>query len=146
MRILVTGSRLVTGEDRPILEDGLRHVVGDDPGPHTLVHGDARGADTVFAEIAASWGWTVEAHPADWDAQCRPACREPGGHGERRPNRYGSGTYCPAAGNYRNDDMVSLGADTSVAAYKRGAKNAGTSDCVKRIRKAGIDVHRVVVP
>lgn len=146
MRILVTGSRLVTVEDRPILEDGLREVVGNDPGPHVLVHGMARGADTVFAQIAGDWGWTVEGHAATWDAPCRPACREPGGHGERRPNQYGSGTYCPAAGHFRNDDMVSLGADKAISAYKRGAKNVGTSDCVGRIRAAGIDVHRVVVP
>lgn len=142
MIIQVTGSRAVKPEDRPILEGGLRHVVGDAPGPHTLRHGAAPGADRLFAAIARSWGWTVLDRPADWDGPCRDTC-EPG---HRRPKKYGSGTTCPAAGHYRNQGMVDEGADWAVAAYKRGAKNSGTTDCVKRIRAAGIDVHRVVVP
>lgn len=133
---------MVRPEGRPILEDGLRHVVGDDPGPHTLVHGDADGADRLFAAIAHEWGWVVEGHAADWTGPCRDTCKP----GHRRPRR-GGGTYCPAAGNYRNDEkLVGGGADKAVAAYKRGAKNSGTSDCVRRARAAGIDVHRVVVP
>lgn len=142
MIIQVTGSREVKPKDRPILEAGLRHVVGDDPGPHTLRHGDAPGADRLFAAIAHSWGWTVLSRPADWDGPCRDIC-EPG---HRRQKKHGQGTYCPDAGHNRNQGMVDEGADYAVAAYKRGAGNWGTSDCVKRIRRAGIDVHRVVVP
>lgn len=141
MRVLVTGSREVKPDDRPVLEAGLREVVGDDPGPHTLVHGAAPGADRLFAAIARAWGWTVEPHPADWPGECRDTC-EPG----HRRRRNDGTTICPAAGHYRNQMMVDLGADYAVAAYKRGAGNRGTSDCVRRIRRAGIDVHRVVVP
>jgi hypothetical protein len=142
MMIQVTGSREVTSKDRPHLEAGLREVVGGDPGPHTLRHGAAPGADCLFATIARGWGWTVLDRPADWDGPCRDTCRT----GHRRPKKHGAGTYCPVAGHDRNQDMVDEGADYAVAAYKRGAKNGGTSDCVKRIRAAGIDVHRVVVP
>jgi YspA, cpYpsA-related SLOG family len=146
VRILVTASRLITSEDRPYLEDGLREVAGDAPGPHTLVHGKARGGDTVFGKIAADWGWTVEEHPADWDGPCRPGCDKPEGHGPRQPKSYGSGTYCPGAGKYRNSDMVALGADRGVAALKQGARNAGTKDCALKMRVAGIEVYRVMVP
>lgn len=132
MIIQVTGSRDVKAEDRPHLEDGLRHVVGDDPGPHKLRHGKAPGADRLFAAIAHSWGWTVEGHAADWYGPCREGECKPG---HRRPDRRGV-PYCPAAGNYRNQGMVDRGADFAVAAYKRGARNAGTSDCVKRLRAA----------
>jgi hypothetical protein len=131
----------VKPKDRPILETALRHVVGDDPGPHTLRHGAAPGADRLFAAIAHNWGWTVLSRPADWYGPCREGECKPD---HRRKDRRGN-LYCPAAGNYRNQGMVDEGADYAVAAYKRGAKNAGTSDCVKRIRAAGIDVHRVVV-
>ena len=142
MIIQVTGSRDVKPKDRPVLEAGLRHVVGDDPGPHTLRHGAAPGADRLFAAIANRWGWTTISRPADWYGPCREGECKPG---HRRLDRYGR-EYCPSAGHYRNQGMVDEGADYAVAAYKRGAKNAGTSDCVKRIRAAGIDVHRVVVP
>lgn len=141
MRILVTGSREIEAKHWPILETALRKVTGDDPGPHTLVHGGAAGADSLFGSIAHSLGWAVESHPADWDAPCRDTCKP----GHRRENQYGTGSICPAAGHYRNQAMVDLGADIAVAAYKRGAGNRGTSDCVRRIRAAGILVERVVM-
>ena len=141
MIIQVTGSREVAPKDWPILVAGLRRVVDDNPGPHVLRHGAAPGADRLFAAIAKSWGWEVIPRPADWYAPCREGECKPG---HRRPDRNGV-LYCPAAGNYRNQGMVDEGADRAVAAYKRGARNWGTSDCVKRIRRAGIDVHRVVV-
>lgn len=140
MRILVTGSRAIKADDRPVLEDGLREAVGNEPGPHELVHGDAPGADQVFAQIARDWGWKVEPHGADWPAPCRETCKP----GHRRP-RMGGGTFCPAAENYRNQEMVDLGADWAVAAYKRGARNQGTSDCARRAGVAGIPVKRVTV-
>lgn len=142
MIIQATGSRDVKPEDRAVLEAGLRHVVGDDPGPHTLRHGATPGADRLFAAIAHRWGWTVISRRADWYGPCREGECKPG---HRRPDCRGV-LHCPAAGNYRNQEMVDDGADWAVAAYKRDAKNAGTTDCVKRLRAAGIDVHRVVVP
>jgi hypothetical protein len=138
---LVTASREIVPDDRPHLEDGLREVVGDDPGAHTLVQGDALGGDQVFAAIARDWGWTVEAHPADWYAPCRETCKP----GHRRTSHASGEQYCPAAGVYRNTHMVSLGADAAVAAYKRGAANKGTTHCAQAAGRAGIPVKRVVV-
>ena len=142
MIIQVTASRKVKPEDRSYLEAGLRHVVGNAPGPHTLRHGAARGGDRLFAAIAHSWGWTVLSRPADWEGPCRETC-EPG---HRRPMKYGSGTYCPDAGKNRNQGMVDEGADRGIAALKEGARNSGTRDCIDRMEAADIDVYEVVVP
>jgi len=140
--IQVTGSREVKQGDRPVLEAGLRQVVGDTPGPHTLRHGAAPGADRLFAAIAAAWGWEVISRPADWDGPCRDACKP----GHRRSKKYGTGTSCPAAGHYRNQEMVDEGADRGIAALREGARNSGTRGCIDRMKAAGIDVHEVVVP
>lgn len=141
MRILVTGSRGIRPGDAPLLRDALRAVVGDDPGPHTLVNGGAAGADQMFAVIARDWGWNVETHPAHWFVPCRDTCKP----GHRRQSLASGEQYCPAAGVYRNDDMVALGADAGVAAYKRGAANRGTTHCAQAVGRAGIPVKRVVV-
>lgn len=80
-----------------------------------IVHGDARGADTLAATIGTAWGLRHEAHPANWAK-----------HGK-------------AAGPIRNQEMIDAGADI-VLAFPGGA---GTADCVRRARAAGIPV-RVV--
>lgn len=69
-------------------------------------------------------------HPAKWPAACRPECQ----HGDRRQRQYGS--ICPAAGNYRNQHMVDLGADAALAFPLR--RSVGTRDCIRRLRVAGI--------
>lgn len=105
-RILITGSRDWTDVD-PIRAALLEH------GPGVVVHGAARGADTIAGEIAASLGWLVEAHPADW------------GHGR-------------SAGVRRNQAMVDLGADVCLAFPLPGS--VGTWDCIRRATAAGIMV------
>lgn len=77
------------------------------PGQHTLVHGDCSGADRVAASVGRHLGWDIEPHPAAWSAPCRPRTCTPG---HRRTHPDGS-PYCPAAGDYRNREMVDLGAD-----------------------------------
>jgi hypothetical protein len=91
MIVLFTGSRELKLEDRGVIADGLREVVGDDPGPHTLFHGDARGGDRLAAWIASSWGWKVREFAADWYGPCRPTCQP--GHRRTRPGETRS--YCP---------------------------------------------------
>jgi len=106
-RILVTGSRkwddemtirralyagLVVGE--PGLEEAEAH-------PPTLVHGGARGADSIAAKIWANdWGLPVEEHLADWNK-----------HGRR-------------AGYIRNKEMVDRGADMCLAFIKDNSPGA----------------------
>lgn len=85
---------------------------------HTLVHGGARGADTIAGEIAKDLGWTVEVHPADW------------------------AKHKKAAGFIRNQAMVDLGADMCMAFIKVDSQTGGTLDCMKRARMASITVAR----
>lgn len=136
MRILVTGSREWTDaqkvRDHLLLYSGGRGTV--------LVHGDnRRGADRIAAGIAAEWPWVLEPHPANWIGPCRDTCRP----GHRRTRWRDGVEYCPAAGNYRNQDMVDLGADVCIAFFSGGAVNRGTTDCASRAHKAGIRVIRV---
>jgi hypothetical protein len=80
----------------------------------TLIHGNARGADTMAAEIATALKMNVETYPARWDI-------------------YGRG-----AGPIRNQEMVDSGAGICLAFLVPGS--IGTADCVKRAEKAGIPV------
>lgn len=132
-RILVTGGRDYADAER--VEAELRSAVKarlgavTDPSQIVLVHGDASGLDRLAAAAAKRLGFQVEPHPADWAGLCRPTCPP-----HRRRRRYGS-DYCPAAGAYRNAEMVELGADLALV-FPGGR---GTTDCARRIRAAGID-------
>lgn len=141
MRVLVTGSREVPTKAWQQVRDALLAAVDGTDGPHILVHGGAKGADRIAANVAANLGWSTEEHRADWSAPCRPSCD----HNGRRRGPLGDGGICPAAGHYRNQHMVDLGADVCVAVFRRGARNAGTADCKRRAVRAGIDVKAVVV-
>lgn len=143
-RLLVTGSRKWT--DRRVILDALTMVRDawfcDGV---TLVHGDARGADRIAADIAAQWGgsaWQLEAHPADWSAPCRTECKP---H-HRRAKFLGAPKVCPAAGLYRNADMVALGADLCLAFILD--ESPGATKCARLARAAGITVRpfRAVSP
>ena len=112
LRVIVCGGRdyADAGKVRAVIKDvaGLADRV-------TIVHGAARGADTLAGDIAAFWGLTVEAHPAEWD-------------------KHGKG-----AGPIRNQKMLDAGADL-VVAFPGGA---GTSDMVGRAEAAGVPVWAV---
>jgi hypothetical protein len=137
MRVLVTGSRGLPSSAMPIVRQALTEVTADHQGPHTLVHGGARGADQMAAYVAGQLGWALEEHPADWSAPCRDTCR----HNGRQTNA-GGREYCPSAGARRNQAMVDLGADVCVALYARGEPTKGTADAIRRAGKAGISVRR----
>lgn len=114
MRVLFSGSRHfeARGPVRGILEALMKRV--GTPKELTVVHGAARGLDTIAGEEAERLGATVESHPADW-------------------NRHGV-----AAGPMRNSHMVGLGADLLVAfPLPRGS---GTQDCMRKASKVGIPV------
>lgn len=84
----------------------LRRVLVDAHSRHpdaVLLHGDHPSGDRDAARIWEELGGTTEAHPADWTGPCRSKCKP----GHRKSNPSGS-TYCPAAGPYRNTDMVEL--------------------------------------
>lgn len=116
MRVLVTGSRLFANSLVISRALHLAQLDLDDDGQVTVVHGGARGADSIAGRLAEVYGWTVEVHRADWDR-----------HGK-------------AAGHRRNAEMVRLGAGVLLAFYAVGALNRGTSGCVALALAAGIPV------
>ena len=106
MRVLVTGSR--DWKNIGIVRDTLQVTAQDGA---TLVHGGAKGLDTIAGQVAEQLGYVVEVHPADWSS------------GKR-------------AGIERNAKMVALGADYCFAFPL--PQSIGTWDCAKRAKAAGI--------
>lgn len=133
-RILVTGSRAwsSTLEMRRVIRGALDEFGAD----ATIVHGNARGADRLAALVGGWFGAPIERHDADWTVPCRAECS----HGPR-PKRYGR-DYCPAAGDYRNQLMVDLGADVMLAFLVPPSVSPckGTRDCMARARAAKIPI------
>lgn len=85
--------------------------------PSTIIHGAARGADTLADEWAKRHALRVRAFPANW----------------RKHGR--------AAGPIRNQQMLDEGRPYLVVAFPGGR---GTVDMVRRARDAGIDVVEIV--
>lgn len=118
-RVLVTGSRDWT--DMNLIEQALDAalalllvpVTAQDA--VTLVHGDAKGLDTLAAQIAGSRGWKIEEHPARW-REHTTAC--PASHIDQKT--------CKMAGHRRNHEMIALGADL-VVAFPMGNESSGHS-------------------
>ena len=111
MRVIVCGGR--DYEDRARVFAALDSLHAKRP-ITTIVHGDARGADSLAKDWALERGIDQEAHPADW-------------------RKLGE-----VAGPLRNDRMASLGADGCVA-FPGGR---GTADMVRRAEANGIKVWR----
>lgn len=112
-RVLITGSR---DWDRPdIIAFQLGYTVGK-IGPFILVHGNARGADKMAAELHEQYGFTSEPHPANWESL-----------GKR-------------AGFVRNSEMVEAGADLCLAFIKDESK--GATMCADLAEAAGIPTRR----
>ena len=119
-RVLVTGSRVFADATlmRNALLTALRYANGR---PLTIVHGAARGADTLSQTVGMQClpaDTVFEAHPADWSS-----------HGR-------------SAGHRRNASMVSLGADLVLAFFVTGVDSRGTSGCVALASGSGIPIIR----
>ena len=113
-RVLVCGGR--NFNDRAELEDTLS-VVHMERGPITiLIHGAARGADTMAGEWARKNSISIEAYPAQWDV-----------HGR-------------SAGWLRNKQMLEEGKPDLVVAFKGGY---GTSNMVRLAERAGVEVKKI---
>ena len=82
-----------------------------------IIHGGARGADNLAGDWADVNRTGLEVYPADWD-------------------KYGK-----AAGFIRNQQMLDEGKPDLVVAFPGGN---GTADMIRRARKAGIEVLKVV--
>lgn len=120
MRILITGSRDWT--DQRLIEAAIVEamVFGKD-WPRivpTIIHGGARGADSMADGVAIRRNLKQEAHPADW------------------------GQYGKRAGFIRNAEMVKSGADICLAFIKNESK--GATMCADLAEKAGIPTRRYI--
>jgi len=123
VRILVTGSRDIDGVAESIVVAALEQAQDDAFRAHrcsTIVHGGARGVDTIASFWALAGGLDAESYPADWE-------------------RYGK-----RAGVMRNVQMVDRGADVCLAFPRRGS--VGTWHCVRYAADAGIPVRIYPLP
>lgn len=111
-RILVTGSRDLA--DTALVMAALKSAAAEFGPDVVVVHGAARGADTLADRAAQTLGLKVEPHPADWAGLGRKA------------------------GIVRNAEMVREGADVMLA-FPLG-ESRGTRDAMRRAEAAGIPV------
>lgn len=109
MTVLVCGSR--TWTDRAIIAAAVAKL----PRDTVIIHGGARGADTIAGQEANRRGLTVIVYPADWQ-------------------RYGR-----SAGVQRNAHMLTDGKPDRVLAFAVDLATArGTADMVRRALAAGL--------
>lgn len=115
MKVLITGDRDWT-DDFPIdvIIAGLVSLAG--PEPLILLHGKARGADSLADQWKSCAGIDVRPFPADWD------------------------TYRRSAGPIRNRQMLDEQPDLVIAFHDDLAISKGTKDCVEEAARRGIPV------
>ena len=116
MKVLVCGDRFWT--DRAMIYAELSKL---SPGT-IIVHGGARGADSIAGEIAKELGFVVRAYPADWSAHGKAA-------GPIRNSTM-------LVREHRPDEPVNL----VLAFHYDLAKSKGTKDMVRKSKNAGISV------
>lgn len=117
MTVLICGSRSITDQER------LREIATLIPGGALVIHGAARGVDTILGAEAATRGHTVHAFPAEWDK-----------HGK-------------SAGFVRNIEMLKMLDPTNdfVLAVWDGVSR-GTKHTIDEAKKRGIQVVLVYDP
>ena len=112
MRILICGSR-----DFAFPEVIQAWMEWNTPWIATVIHGDAKGADSMADYFARDQVLTVEKYPADWTK------------------------YRLTAGPIRNQQMLDEGKPDRVAAFFTDLNTSkGTRDMVTRSLKAGLPV------
>jgi hypothetical protein len=110
MRVLVCGDR--NWIDECTIERELENFV---PSSTTVIHGAARGADSIGGKIAKELGMAVEEYPALWD------------------------THGKAAGPIRNRQMLDSKPDLVLAFHDNLEESRGTKHMVEIAKKAGIE-------
>lgn len=109
MKILVCGSRNWTDED------AIRNAITKELPVSEIIHGGARGADTIVGQVAAEMGVPVKVFKADWDR-----------HGK-------------AAGPIRNKQMLDESKPDAVLAFPLG-ESKGTWHMIRIAKNAGVRV------
>ena len=110
MKVLVCGSR-----DWLDIEP-IRKELSALPKDSIIIHGAARGADTLADQVAVELGLKVKVFPASW-------------------HRYGR-----AAGPIRNQKMLEEHPDLVLAFCHDLTKSKGTADMIRRARLAKVKV------
>lgn len=116
MRVLVCGGR--DFHDRAAAFDALDRIDAETM-IETVIHGQARGADSLADEWASDRVRWVQPFPADWQ------------------------TFGRSAGPIRNRLMLVNGKPDLVVAFPGGR---GTADMVRQARRAGIRVIEPLTP
>lgn len=121
MRVLVCGSRHFN--DYELLRRELNEIRFKDTDREfsTIIHGMARGADTLAGRYAEDNQIPVLEYPALWE------------------------TYGRRAGPIRNTEMLRDGKPNLVVAF-RGPNSRGTQNMINQSRKAGVKVIVIDVP
>jgi hypothetical protein len=109
-RVLIYGSRTWTDHA------AIKQVVGALPRDAIVIHGGARGADSLADDAAFLWGLERKVFRADWQR-----------HGK-------------AAGPIRNQAMIDEGQPTRAYGFRMPGESRGTDDCTRRLKRAGIPV------
>jgi len=111
MKILVCGDR--HWSDINSIKRELQKYSGD----VTIIHGAAKGVDSLAGLVASELGFKLEVYPAKWDQLGR------------------------AAGPVRNMQMLEEGKPDLVLAFHPDLlKSKGTIDMIRIARKAGVKV------
>lgn len=110
MIVLVCGDRFWTDKEK------IRERLGRLPAGSTVIHGAARGADSIAGAIAQEFGFKVRAFPADWAK-----------HGK-------------AAGPIRNLQMLDEKPELVIAFHSNLANSKGTKHTVTEAWSRGITV------
>lgn len=136
-KVLVTGSRDWT-DQRAVARvlEAVWTLLAPVDGGFTLVHGAARGLDTLAAQEASRYSTlSIEAHPADWSQ-----------HSDQCPAWDAANATCKLAGFRRNDQMIATKPAVALAfpLHPLEAQGKGTSrgtwHCAKAARDAGVPV------
>lgn len=139
MRVIVCGSRdfvIAQGIESTsdIIGTVMEGIANNFMDSVTIVHGDSGNADKEAGACAAvAEELSVEPHPALWEAPCRETCNP----GHRRDR--GGISICPAAGVYRNQEMLDAGAQL-VIAFSEQPVSRGARDMIRRAKEAGVPV------
>ncbi len=112
MKVVVCGDR--NWSDENMVYIWLSKILDDATPPHTFIHGDARGADSIGAHVARQLACNVMAFPAEWDV-------------------FGLG-----AGPIRNRKMLAEKPDLVLAFHDSIDDSLGTKDILNVARKTGI--------
>ena len=141
MRILICGS--TEYEDYNFLETTCTNIISkiqyDNIIPNNkleIISGNAnRGADRLGEKFARKYNVSLKLFPAEWNNMDVPVVSE-------GTNYYGK--YNKLAGVQRNTKMVDyVSEDNGIVIAFRVDESKGTSDTIKKAKKAGLKVYQI---